>query len=302
MGCPGSPNALHNQDLPKLQIQTPSMRGGRLFSLRCTWPLTSCQVRYVATLVRDNFLAMGIRKTAAKTIKRLGWDVGNASAKTFDAELRKTIDAVRPYTLTSPERLAATIDATRYISRFNIPGAVVECGVWKGGSSMAMALTLMQNDDLRDLDLFDTFDGRSEPTSDDLDIFGSSAKEQMESNPKEGTEIWAYAPLDAVKNNLGSTNYPQDKVHFVPGKVEDTIPDAAPDQIALLRLDTDWYDSTKHELEHLISRVSPNGVLLIDDYGHWEGARKAVDEWLATTTRPALLARTDYTGRMCVLP
>jgi hypothetical protein len=88
----------------------------------------------------------------------------------------------------------------------------------------------------------------------------------------------------------------------VRGKVEDTVPGSAPAQIAVLRLDTDWYESTRHELEHLIGRLAPNGVLIIDDYGHWEGARKAVDEWLASFDRPVLLSRIDYTGRMAVVP
>ena len=91
-----------------------------------------------------------------------------------------------------------------------------------------------------------------------------------------------------------------DHVHFVPGPVEQTLPDHAPDPIAILRLDTDWYASTRHELEHLFPRVAPGGVLIVDDYGHWEGARRAVDEYFARSDDRILLQRIDYTGRIGV--
>ena len=80
---------------------------------------------------------------------------------------------------------------------------------------------------------------------------------------------------------LHGTGYPPERIHFVRGPVEETLPAGAPDEIALLRLDTDWYESTRHELEHLYPRLAAGGVLLVDDYGHWEGARKAVDEYFA---------------------
>ena len=95
------------------------------------------------------------------------------------------------------------------------------------------------------------------------------------------------------------TAYPKEKVHFIKGKVEDTIPAEIPDKIAVLRLDTDWYDSTVHELEHLFPRLADNGVLLIDDYGHWKGQKEAVDAYFADKFKP-LLSRTDYSGRMMI--
>jgi O-methyltransferase len=99
---------------------------------------------------------------------------------------------------------------------------------------------------------------------------------------------------------MASTGYDKQKVHFHQGKVELTIPAAAPDQIALLRLDTDWYESTRHELEHLYPRLSPGGILIIDDYGHWSGARKATDEYIEKYAPSLFLARIDYTGRIAV--
>jgi len=114
--------------------------------------------------------------------------------------------------------------------------------------------------------------------------------------------MWAMAPLDRVRRNVLATGYPAERVHFIQGKVEDTLPANAPDRIALLRLDTDWYESTHHELTHLYPRLSPGGVLIIDDYGHWQGSRLAVDEFFAARAYTPLLGRMDYTGRMMVKP
>jgi len=85
---------------------------------------------------------------------------------------------------------------------------------------------------------------------------------------------------------------------LVAGAVEDTLPDRAPMEIALLRLDTDWYASTKHELETLYPRLVSGGVLMLDDYGHWTGCRKAVDEYFAANAPAPLLNRIDYTARV----
>jgi O-methyltransferase len=82
--------------------------------------------------------------------------------------------------------------------------------------------------------------------------------------------------------------------------VEDTLPDQAPERIALLRLDTDWYASTKHELEQLYPRLAEGGVLIVDDYGHYEGARRAVDEYFRAAGEPVLLNRIDFSGRLVI--
>jgi hypothetical protein len=220
----------------------------------------------------------------------------------FDDTTVETIRAVSPYTMTSPERIGALVNALRYVSRFHIPGAIVECGVWRGGSMMVTARTLQAADDFRDLYLFDTFDGMTAPTDVDIDPTGRPARDILAVEDRATSDVWAYAPFKDVQANMRSTGYPSDLIHYVKGPVEQTIPDGAPETIALLRLDTDFYESTRHELDHLIARLSPNGVLIVDDYGHWEGARRAVDEWLVGLERPVLLQRIDYTGRIAVLP
>jgi O-methyltransferase len=212
------------------------------------------------------------------------------------------IKAVTPYTLTSPERIHALCAATRYVVRSKIPGAIVECGVWKGGSMMAVARTLLCDQQLdRALYLFDTFDGMTPPGAEDVTFQGQPAQELLERSAcTENDSVWCYAPIDQVKESLYKTGYPVRQIHFVPGRVEETIPMSAPSQIALLRLDTDWYESTKHELEHLFPRLSVGGVLIIDDYGHWRGARQAVDEYLSHNNINILLNRIDYTGRIAI--
>ena len=129
----------------------------------------------------------------------------------------------------------------------------------------------------RELYLFDTFDGMSAPDAHDVRRTGWHAQGKYEQTIREdGGSDWCRAPLEDVQANMKRTGYPDEKIFFVKGKVEDTIPDAIPDEIAILRLDTDFYSSTRHELEHLYERLAVDGILLIDDYGAWNGCRKAL--------------------------
>jgi hypothetical protein len=222
----------------------------------------------------------------------------------FDRAHLDMLDLVRPYTMTSPERIHALIEAVTYVTRRRIPGAIVECGVWRGGSMMAAAKTLLAlGSSERDLYLFDTFEGMSPPSDADVDLGGLSAATALAGSAKtDAGSYWCYASLEDVQAALAKVGYPRERLHFVKGRVEDTIPAQAPAQIALLRLDTDWYESTKHELVHLYPRLSSGGVLIIDDYGHWKGSRKATDEFIAATPDFGLLTRIDYTGRLSVKP
>jgi len=213
----------------------------------------------------------------------------------------KIYNAVQPYTMTSPERINALIEAVRYVVANNIDGAMVECGVWKGGSTMAMALTLKEMGNERELYLYDTFSGMSKPSDVDRSIDGSIAYEEFaKTRLSEEVTGWCLSPLEEVKANVFSTGYNKEKFHFIKGKVEDSIPVHIPTEIALLRLDTDWYESTKHELTFLFPLLKTKGVLIIDDYGHWEGARKAVDEYVSEKSLCILLNRIDYTGRIAI--
>jgi O-methyltransferase len=215
---------------------------------------------------------------------------------------RETINRVSSFTMTSAERIHAVCEAVRYIEKNRIPGSIVECGVWRGGSMMAVARTLLSiNVTERELVLFDTFDGMSAPDQNDVSLVGERASELIKVHEKsEFDRFWCYAPIDAVKQAVLSTGYPEKNVRFVKGRVEDTLPQEAPQRIALLRLDTDWYESTRHELETLYPRLERGGVLILDDYGHWQGARKAVDEYVEKHCLKLFLSRTDYTGRVAI--
>jgi hypothetical protein len=217
-----------------------------------------------------------------------------------DAQFVSIYARTKPFTMTTMSRMYALYKATEYVTKGHITGDIVECGVWRGGSSMLVALAL-QVYGVRDrnLYLYDTFDGMSQPTEHDIDLFGQTARDQLDTSSKDAN-VWARASLDDVQANLSATAYPSEHIRFVEGKVETTIPLIAPERIAILRLDTDWYESTAHELHHLYPRLVPGGVLIIDDYGHWQGARKAVDEYFAQMDGVILLNRIDYTGRIGV--
>ncbi len=238
---------------------------------------------------------------------RFGYEVRRRAPAPLPADFEKEFVALyercKPFTRTSPERMYSLYQATRYLVKARVPGAIVECGVWRGGSTMIAAMALLaEHDRGRDIWLYDTYEGMSEPTEHDRDWRGKPAAEMMEQtvNNKE-MSVWCYSSLDEVKSNMARTGYAEANTRYVKGKVEDTIPAEMPEQIALLRLDTDFYESTLHELRHLYPRLAPGGVLIIDDYGHWAGARKATDEFFAEIGTVPLLNRIDYTGRIAVI-
>lgn len=248
-------------------------------------------IRSVRRIIEDLF---GLRITRISSDRK-------ARIADLSPEIQRTIERASAYTMTSPERLAAVCAAVEYVVGNNVPGAFVECGVWRGGSSMAAAWTYQRlgNGDV-DLFLFDTFEGMSPPGAEDFSLSRGKSAAQLLASSDRNAEVWAYAPFADVRRNLKNTGYDPDRVHFVKGMVEETIPDHAPEQISILRLDTDWYKSTKHELTHLFPRLSKGGVLIIDDYGAWAGARQAVDEYFATLGLKPFLGRIDGTGRVYV--
>jgi hypothetical protein len=247
-----------------------------------------------------------MKRIVKAALARSGWEVGRAADRHAQALAdlseadREIVSRVEPFTMTSIERRASLLGAVDHVVKNRIEGDIVECGVWRGGSMMAVALALMaRGDTSRQLYLFDTFEGMSAPTAEDRSASGESAEAQLARTARD-QPVWAVAGVADVQANLWSTGYPREHIHFVRGKVEDTIPATLPGCIALLRLDTDWYESTRHELQHLYPRLARHGVLIIDDYGHWQGARRAVDEYFAQSTEPVFLHRVDYTARLVV--
>ena len=234
-------------------------------------------------------------------------DPNSASSARFRLSLtpqeKEICDLVAGFTMTGVERVVSLLDATRYVADNKIAGDIVECGVWRGGSMMAVAVMLKQLGDTdRNLYLYDTFEGMTPPTDKDAQFDGRPADELFDEVIRE-SGAWCDADIREVSENLSKTGYPASRIKLVDGKVEETIPSIIPDEIALLRLDTDWYESTLHELEHLYPRLVSGGVLIIDDYGHWQGAKAATDEYFSRMPdRKPFLHRIDYTGRLVIKP
>ncbi len=249
-----------------------------------------------------------IKNIAKKIINKTGYTItkneevlvkDGVPIDILDKDFIEIYDRCKEYTFTTIEPMYALYQAVNYIVKNNIAGDFIECGVWKGGSAMLMAETLIKlGDTTRKIYLYDTYEGMSEPTAKDVDFNGETANSLLNKFDKqEQKSVWCYSSIDEVKSNLYLTKYPKENLLFIKGKVEETIPQTIPTKVSLLRLDTDWYESTYHEFIHLYPLLSKLGVLIIDDYGHWKGAREATDQYFKENNIHMLLNRIDYTVR-----
>jgi O-methyltransferase len=244
----------------------------------------------------------------SRTASRVGLQVSRVSSTPrlpVEAGPRDTalIESLAPFTMTSGERLWSLLNAVRYVVHERIPGDFVECGVWRGGSVMAMASELRNLGFLdRQIWLYDTFTGMTDPTSVDVEeSTGVSAQEMLARTPvRDGNNVWCVAGRADVEANVRSTAYPFENFTFVEGDVVQTLPKNAPTRVALLRLDTDWYESTRMALEVLYPRLAVGGVCILDDYGHWQGARQAVDEYFDAHGWHPFMHPIDYSGRIFI--
>lgn len=218
--------------------------------------------------------------------------------------MKKNIyNLVEPYTICSEARINATIRSVEHVVKNNINGDMIECGVYKGGQIMTIILTLLNLKEERDIYLYDTFEGMTKPEEwEEKNKSGFKAIEKFNKlKINDSSSNWCRCSLEDVKNNIYSiNNYPKDKIHFIKGMVEDTIPKNKHNKISLLRLDTDWYSSTKIELELLYPKLQKGGALIIDDYGHWSGAKKAVDEYIKENNINLKFTKDDATGRHAI--
>ena len=220
----------------------------------------------------------------------------------FEERHIEIIKKVSTYTQTSFSRIHSLIESVRYVLKNDIEGVFVECGVYMGGSMMAIALSLLaEGVSDKDLYLFDTFEGMPAPGERDIDIKGRVATKAF-SRKKISTKSsrWRNTSLESVKEAMALTGYPAERIHYVKGMVEDTISEKSFGTIALLRLDTDWYRSTLHGLVYLYPQVSRKGIVIVDDYGHYKGAKQAVDEYFYKNNMAPFLHRIDYTGRLVI--
>lgn len=244
-----------------------------------------------------------VKMIIKKFFKKIGLEI-RKSDKTFftlDDSFKEIFEYCRPFTMTSLERMYGLYKATEYIAKSSISGDMVECGVWKGGSAMLVAMTLSKfgcTD--KKIYLYDTYEGMTQPSELDVDTKGEKAETFFSKTKKGEGSDWCCSSLEEVRKNMLSTGYPENNLIFVKGKVQDTIPNKMPSSVAVLRLDTDWYDSTYHEIKHLYPLLAKGGVLVLDDYGFWQGARMAVDKYLQESGNNILLNKIDFSGRVGV--
>ena len=239
-------------------------------------------------------------------LNNFGYDVRKIVENTVPVEFSK--DEMELYnhvfnnrlSMASAEGLYATMLACKHVIENSIEGDFVECGVWRGGHGIAAAGLFKLHGVNKKTYLFDTFKGMTEPSPHDVALRGAvKASEKFHENQRDGHNEWCFASRDDVRRNFEAAGLLDETIVFVEGDVLSTLKDARniPQTIAVLRLDTDWYESTKYELDTLYPRLSPGGVLIVDDYGHWAGARRAVDEYFKTHGKRPFLNYTDYTVR-----
>lgn len=186
--------------------------------------------------------------------------------------MRDFLHNFKHYTMTSFPRMNNFCDCLEFVLKNNIEGDIVECGVWKGGNIMIASKILKENKSNRFIWAYDTFEGMTEPEDCDVDRNGIKGKSRYQKG-------WCKIDLETVKKNLSLVGY--NNIKYIVGDVLKTIPKNIPDKISVLRLDTDFYKSTKHEIEHLYNKVVSKGFIIIDDYNSWSGSKKATDELLS---------------------
>lgn len=252
-----------------------------------------------------------LKKIIKNSLKIAGLEIRRTRPIFFDApmpvELSPTEREIVEYiinerlTMVSKERLYTTVMACKHALERDIEGDFVECGVWRGGNAMAAAEVFKLYKSDKSVWLFDTFLGMTAPTESDVRASdGESAQKQYISKQKETHNEWCFASIDDVRRNFMNRGLTSN-INFIQGDVCKTLNmRILPNKISVLRLDTDWYESTKIELEVLYPKLSIGGCLIIDDYGHWSGSQKATDEYFEKNKNRPFLQYTDSTGRVGV--
>lgn len=235
-------------------------------------------------------------ESARRQLESKGWGLipPDQHLRDMDGEFTAVWENVKHHTMISPERGWALAEAVRYVAKARIPGDIVECGVWRGGACLLASYILhsVEPHTERLIWLYDTFRGMVKPGVNDRIASSGQALAEREA------EGWWAAGIDEVRSLMKESPLDEGAFNFVEGEVAETLELSVPQRIAILRLDTDWYESTLKELEVLYPKLSKGGVLIVDDYGHFTGAKKAVDEYFEK--QPVLLHRSDYTGRVVV--
>ncbi len=251
-----------------------------------------------------------ILKSLAKLFKHFGYTLHverkDYMLNNYIAELNTQETALIRYiydnklTMGPIPRLINTVKSCCYVVRNNIPGDFVECGVWRGGHAILAKKVFEYLGSDKKVWMFDTFEGMTKPTKIDKTINnGILAEKKFLQSQKENYNEWCYASLEDVKQNCLNANLNLDSLKFVKGDICHTLKltENIPEKISVLRLDTDFYDSTKIELEVFYPKLCDNGVIIIDDYGRWEGSRKAVEEYFNSKKNKPLFNIIDKSCR-----
>jgi len=244
-----------------------------------------------------SIIAKVIFKVSRLVLGILGTNIGTVNAPNRYPELSQEellfCERVfqRSLTMTSLESLKTLALCCKYVDKAGIEGAFVEAGVWRGGSALVAKYVLAKD---RRILLYDTFNGMTEPGEKDFRLGESTNENSLNKWNSLRTETgngWVAASLDEVKRNFGLFKLLDNQVEFIVGDVQVTLlrEENLPDRIAILRLDTDFYSSTLFELETFWPKVANGGVVILDDYGHWEGAKSAADEFFSSNVINALM-------------
>ena len=246
-----------------------------------------------------------LRRSVQRLVNGFGYEiVRNQSAReqtqlqSIDPEFIELYENCQAFSSLGIGRLTDLYMAASYVIDRGVPGDCVECGVGMGGVGSLWASVLARASQDRGLYLFDTYEGAPSPGAFD-EFSGSSESARERWRRIKNQTDWTEFTVESIKSLIAASGFPAEQVHLVPGLVQDTIPEHAPEQISLLHLDTNYYDSTIHELRNLLPRLSKFGVLAIDDYGNLPGVKKAVDEYVADTNMK-LFFTTHGTGRIAV--
>ena len=263
-----------------------------------------------------------LRRAATRILRMAGYTLARTprSRELTPEEARDRFDfeaafsRVRQYSMVGSLGMRSLYDQAVFCERNGIEGAFVECGVWKGGAVGLMALVNFRHSVVRrPLHLFDAFDDICEP---DADIDGSRAMREVADWTRGRRPAGRLIPLAGIYANRGGPGhsgevrrfleeeigYDREAMHLHVGWFQDTLPDAVSviDKIAILRLDADWYYSTKVCLDALFSKVVPGGFVVVDDYGAYEGCRRAVDEFIARLDKPRFLHNVNGEIHFCI--
>jgi len=256
-------------------------------------------VEYAAGLVFRGLARIGLRPTVGLPIWTMPVDF-EALGHFVEPQFEATLKIVSGNTMLTVERLISVWDQVRYLDKANVHGAIVECGVWKGGAVALMAEAhKCSGPPTRDLHLFDSFCGLPEPNG-AVDGKRSVRYARFHAGGRDEPIGKCVGTLDENRHLLEArVGYPRSLLHYHAGWFSETIPAVAPQlgPLALLRIDGDWYESTRIVLEHLYPKVVHGGIVVVDDYGYWPGCRKAVDEFLGQLDCPVLLNQIDFSGR-----